>query len=241
MRKALTALNQRPFQKMPGCRTELFAELDRPALRPLPARRYELGEWRNAKANIDYHVQIDWHCYSVPYRLANQSVEVRLGVRTVEIFCRGKRVAVHARSRKRGGFTSDPAHRPKSHQRHLEWTPGRLVRWSGKEVGPQCSQAVARLLESKPHPEQGYRACLGIMRLRRRYGAERLEAACRRAVVLDACSYQSIKSILATSADRHPLPQEQEAVPVPKVLHENLRGREYYAVAEPAGGGERGV
>ena len=238
VRKALTALNQRPFQKMPGCRAELFAELDKPALRPLPAQRYELAAWREAKANIDYHVQVDWHNYSVPYRLANQPVDVRLSVRTVELFYRGQRVAIHARSHKRGGFTTDPAHRPKSHQRHLEWTPGRLVNWSHREVGPQCGQAVARLLESKPHPEQGYRACLGIMRLRRHYGAERLEAACRRAVLLDACSYRSIKSILATAADRQPLPPAPEAAQ--KLMHENLRGQEYYRQAEPATGGGRG-
>jgi len=239
IRKALDDLNQRPFQKMPGCRAELFAELDKPALRPLPAQRYEMAEWREAKANIDYHVQVDWHCYSVPYRLANQAVEVRLGVRTVEIFYRGQRVALHARSHKRGGFTTDPAHRPKSHQQHLDWTPSRLVGWSSKEVGPQCGQAVARLLEDKPHPEQGYRACLGIMRLGRRYGAVRLESACRRAVLLDACSYQSIKSILATAADRQPLP-ENKTTAGQTILHENVRGRDYYRLAESATGGERG-
>jgi len=238
IRKALDELNRRPFQKLPGCRTELFLELDQPALRPLPAQRYELAEWRAAKANIDYHVQVDWHCYSVPYRLANQPVEVRLGVRTVEIFYRGQRVALHARSHQHGGFTTDPVHRPKAHQQHLNWTPSRLVNWSRQEVGPQCGQAVERLLESKPHPEQGYRACLGIMRLRRRYGAERLEAACRRAVLLDACSYQSIKSMLATATDRQPLPLEAAAA-VQTILHENLRGRDYYLLAETAAGGER--
>lgn len=240
IRKALLALNQRPFQKLPGCRAELFAELDKPALRPLPARRYELGQWREAKANIDYHVQVDWHCYSVPYRLANQSVDVRLSVRTVEIFYRGQRVALHARSHQRGGFTTDPAHRPKAHQKHLDWTPSRLVHWSGQEVGPQCGQVVAKLLESKPHPEQGYRACLGIMRLRRHYGVERLESACRRAVLLDACNYQSIKSILATAADRQPLPPSEEPATGPQILHENLRGQAYYSLAESVTAGERG-
>lgn len=234
IRKALVALNERPFQKMPGCRTELFRELDKPALRALPAQRYEMGQWRAAKANIDYHVQVDWHCYSVPYQLANQSVDVRLSLRTVEIFHNGKRVALHARSHQRGGFTTDSAHRPKAHQRHLDWTPSRLVQWSQNEVGPHCSQAVEKLLESKPHPEQGYRACLGIMRLSRRYGAERLEAACQRAVMLDTCNYQSIKSILATSADRQPLPQDGQIAP--KIVHQNLRGQDYYAKAESATG-----
>jgi transposase len=230
----LPDLNDRPFQKMPGNRRELFEELDRPALLSLPPSRYELGLWRDAKANIDYHVQVDWHFYSVPYHLANQHVEVCLGTRTVEIFHRSKRVALHARSHKRGGFTTDPAHRPKSHQRHLEWTPSRLVRWSGKEIGPDCARLVERILEEKPHPEQGYRSCLGIMRLGRHYGKERLEAACLRALALDVCSYRSVKSILATGADRRPLPPEQEP-PGPKILHCNLRGRDYYAPADPTG------
>jgi transposase len=234
IRPLLVDLNNRPFQKMAGSRAELFAELEVPALLPLPARRYELGVWRGAKANIDYHVQIDWHCYSVPYQLANRAVEVCLGVRTVEIFYRGKRVALHRRSHRRGGYTTDPAHRPKSHQRHLDWTPGRLVRWSSKEVGSQCGALVERLLEEKPHPEQGYRACLGIMRLGRHYGKERLEAACRRALLLDVCSYRSIKSILASGADRRPLPSKEESSG-PRILHSNLRGRDYYVPADPTG------
>jgi transposase len=238
IRQALADLNRRPFQKLPGCRLDLFRELDQPALRPLPAQRYELAQWRVAKANIDYHVQVDWHCYSVPYRLANQAVEVRLSERMVEVFHGGRRVAVHARRHQRGGYTTDSAHRPKSHQQHLEWTPSRLVDWSSREVGPPCGQAVARLLERKPHPEQGYRACLGIMRLRRRYGAQRLESACRRALLLDACSYQSIKSILATATDRQPLPAPETAAQ--KILHENLRGQDYYRPRESIPGGERG-
>ena len=239
IRKALFDLNHRPFQKMPGCRDDLFRELDKPALRPLPARRYETGLWRDAKANIDYHVQVDWHCYSVPYQLVNQSVDVRLSVRTVEIFHLGKRVALHVRSHQKGGFTTDPAHRSKAHQQHLEWTPSRLVRWSQNEVGEHCGQAVAKLLENKTHPEQGYRACLGIIRLRRNYGAERLESACRRAVMLDVCNYHSIKSILATAADRQPLPQDGQTVSTPKIAHQNLRGQDYYALAEFVTGGEK--
>ena len=231
--RLLISLNARPFQKMPGSRTELFTELDQPALLPLPAHRYQMGTWRDARANIDYHVQVDWHSYSVPYQLVNQPVEVRLAARTVEVFYRGKRVALHQRSHKRGGHTTDPAHRPKSHQRHLEWTPGRLVRWSSKEVGPECGKVVTRILKSKPHPDQGYRACLGLMRLGRHYGTERLEAACRRALILDACTYRSIRSILATATDRQPLPSGDKPQG-PRILHPNLRGRDYYAPAESA-------
>ena len=236
IRGACEAMNRRPFQKMPGCRAEWFEELDRPALRALPARRFEIAQWREAKANIDYHVQVDWHCYSVPYQLANQGVEVRECARTIEIFHRGKRVALHPRSHKRGGYTTDPAHRPKSHQRHLEWTPSRLINWAQRDVGPACARALARLLESKPHPEQGYRACLGIIRLGRRYKAQRLEAACHRAVALDICSYRSIRSILETGADRLAL---GESPARPKILHANLRGKQYYA--ECSAGGKGGV
>lgn len=238
IRKALAQLNKRPFQKLPGCREQLFAELDKPALRPLPSRRYELGEWRCAKVNIDYHVQLDWHCYSVPCHLVNQSVDVRLSVRMVEVFHRGRRVALHARSNQRGGFTTDAAHRPKSHQMYLEWKPSRLISWANNDVGPHCGEVAAKLLAGKPHPEQGYRACLGIMRLRRHYGVERLEAACRRAILLDACSYQRIKSILATAADRMPLPRA-DAPPAVPIRHENLRGQSYYAPTESLVEGER--
>jgi transposase len=227
--KQLSALNSRPFQKMPGSRRDLFEELDRPALLPLPGSRYEVGVWRQAKANIDYHVQVDWHSYSVPYHLVHEAVDVRLAEGTVEIFHKGRRVALHERSHERGGHTTDPGHRPKSHQRHLEWTPGRLVRWSTREVGPQCGKVVATLLREKPHPEQGYRACLGIMRLGRHYGRERLEAACRRALAFDVCTYRSIRSILSTKAERLPLPVAETGGR--RIDHENVRGRDYYVPA----------
>ena len=231
IRKCLEDLNTQPFQKIRGSRAELFRELDQPALKPLPAQRYELVEWRQAKANIDYHVQVDWHNYSVPYGLTQQQVEVRLGARSVEIFHKGRRVAAHVRTRIRGGFTTDPAHRPKSHRKHLEWTPGRLIDWA-RTIGPLCSQVVAHLLESKPHPEQGYRAALGIMRLARGYGNDRTEAACRRALALDACTYKSIKSILKAKLDQLPLPGEDEASSPPIAQHANIRGETYYQTRE---------
>jgi len=226
VRQALQQLNERPFQKMPGCRRTLFEQLDRPALRPLPATRYELASWQKAKVNIDYHVQAAWHLYSVPYRLIHQPVEVRLTLRTVEIFHQGRRVALHQRSQQRGGVTTDPAHRPKSHQQHLAWTPGRLIHWADTAVGEHGGHVVRRILESKPHPEQGYRSCLGLMRLGRSYGKERLERACRRAVRLGTCNYRSIKSILMTGLDRQPL--AAVSPPPPAIAHPNVRGAEYY-------------
>ena len=145
IRHCLKELNERPFQKMAGSRLELYNELDQPALRPLPSHRYQLGEWKQAKANIDYHVQADWHYYSVPYQLTQQPIEVRLSARTVELFHKGRRVAAHPRSRVKGGFTTDPAHRPKAHEKHLDWSPGRLIDWAGT-VGVQCAPGRG------PHP-----------------------------------------------------------------------------------------
>jgi transposase len=227
IRRELDALNNRPFQKLPGSRAELFVQLDQPALQPLPATRYELALWRKAKANIDYHVQVDWHNYSVPYRLTGHPVEVRLTAHTVEIFYRSQRVALHQRSHQHGGFTTDPAHRPKSHQSHLEWTPTRLISWAQNEVGPQCAAAVAYILEHKPHPEMGYRSCLGLIRLNREYGRTRLEQACQRARLLDVCSYRSIKSILDAKLETQPVPS-QPVVTAVLVTHDNLRGAPYY-------------
>jgi len=226
LRPLLAQLNARPFQKMDGSRRSLFEQLDQPALQPLPSHRYQIGYWREAKANIDYHVQVDWHAYSVPYALTQQVVEVRLSARTVELFHQGRRVALHARSFQRGGFTTDPAHRPKAHQHHLTWTPSRLIDW-GKTVGPYTGQAVQALLESKPHPEQGYRACLGLMRLARDFGRERMEAACQRAVRLPCVSYKSVQSILKTRKDQQPLPTAPPRAVSP-ASHANVRGARYY-------------
>ena len=228
IRRELEALNKRPFQKLPGSRAEWFVQLDQPALQPLPATRYELAVWRKATANIDYHVQVDWHNYSVPYRLTGQTVEVRLTARTVEIFQHNQRVALHQRSHQRGRFTTDPAHRPKSHQHHLEWTPTRLITWAQNEVGPQCAAAVTYILEHKPHPEMGYRSCLGLIRLNREHGRTRLEQACQRARLLDVCSYRSIKSILAAKLETQPVASPQPVITPVLVTHDNLRGAPYY-------------
>jgi transposase len=218
-------LNDRPFKKLPGSRRSLFESLDRPALHPLPNRPYELGIWKTAKVSIDYHLEVDGHHYSVPYQLTGERCEVRLGTGTVEIFCHGRRVASHLRSRRTGGFTTDAAHMPESHRRHLEWTPSRLIRWA-EETGPATAQLVEGILASRPHPEQGFRSCLGIFRLGRTYGSDRLEAACQRALALQAFSYRSVQSILKTGLDRQPL-----LIPVPEPErreHANVRGAEYY-------------
>ncbi len=197
----LERLNQRRFRKREGTRASLFAELDRPALQPLPSERYELSEWKSVRANIDYHVEIDRHYYSVPYQLVGRALEARFTATTVEIFHRSMRVASHPRSSAAYRHTTNPEHRPKSHQAHLEWSPSRLIHWA-ESVGPATAQIINSILETKPHPEMGYRSCLGILRLAKTYSNERLESASQRALQLRAFSYQSLRSILKNSLDR---------------------------------------
>jgi transposase len=221
----LTRLNERPFRKREGSRKSLFQSLDQPALKPLPAERYQYGEWKTARVNIDYHVESDHHCYSVPYALTQQEVEVRATASTVEIFHRGVRVASHARSYVPYRSTTSDEHRPKSHQKHLEWTPSRLIDWAGT-IGPATAEVFDRIMAGKRHPEQGYRSCLGILRLGDQYPKGRVEAAARRAVALNACSYQSMKSILKHNLDG--LAPEPAPDPKPPLEHPNLRGPEYF-------------
>ena len=221
----VTWLNNRPFKKLEGSRASLFAELDRPAMRPLPATPYEYATWKTAKVSIDYHVDVDRHYYSVPYTLVGEQADVRASARTVEVFVRGRRVASHLRSGAVGRHTTQDAHMPESHRRHLEWTPSRLVAW-GQQTGPSTGALVAAILASRPHPEQGFRSCLGIFRLGRRHGPERVEAACARALAVGALSYRSVDSILRAGLDRAPLP-EPAPVRVTRV-HPNVRGPGYY-------------
>lgn len=229
IRRLLEELNDRPFQKLDGSRRSLFESLERSLLKPLPDRPYEFAEWRKGRANIDYHVAVEHHFYSVPHRLVRKPIEVRLAATTVELFHDGQRVAAHVRSHRKGGYTTDPAHRPKAHREHLEWPPSRLIRWAEK-TGPHTGTVVTRILEEKVHPEQGYRPCLGILRFSNRYGPERLEAACHRALKIGGVSYRSIKSILEHSLDRVPLvpAEEQATLELPQV-HENVRGSDYYS------------
>jgi transposase len=228
VRRLLGRLNDRRFQKLEGSRSSLFETLDRPALQPLPTTRYDFAQWKKATVNIDYHVDVLGHLYSVPYQLQRAKVDVRITNDTVEIFHDGRRVAAHARSRRKGGFTTDAAHRPKSHQKYLEWTPSRMIRW-GEQTGPCTAEMVRRILDSRPHPEQGYRACLGLLRLGERYTAPRLEAACARALHVDAISYRSVKSILSTGLDQ--VPAEVQTTLVLPQHHEHVRGEDYYATA----------
>jgi transposase len=221
----LERLNNRRFRKRDGTRTSLFAEIDRPALQPLPAESYVMAEWKTVRANIDYHIEIERHYYSVPYQLAGQQLEARYTSTTVELFQDGKRVASHARSSAVYRHTTVHQHMPKSHQAHLEWTPSRLIHW-GETVGTATAEVIRTILASKPHPEMGYRACLGILRLAKTYSPERLEAASQRGLHLQACSYSSLRSILKRSLDRQTTLELEAGKPGPR--HENVRGAGYY-------------
>jgi transposase len=218
-------LNGRPFRKREGCRKSVFQELDRPALRPLPAARYDQSIWSKAVVNIDYHVQVDHSFYSVPYTLARQTVEVRATPATIEIFHRGGRVASHVRARKPNTPVTLAEHRPKAHQAHVAWPPSRLVDWARK-TGLFTAQLFQQILDRYPHPEMGYRSCLGLLRLGEKYGPKRLESACERALVTGAASYKSVKSILAHALDTQPLPATGE--PPRGAGHDNIRGGGYY-------------
>jgi len=225
LRPRLDKLNAQEFQKLEGSRNSWFESQEKPALLPLPAQPFELATWAKATANIDYHAVVDYHGYSVPYLLVHQELEVRSTATTVEFFHQGKRVAAHGRSYLPGKFTTLEEHRPKSHRRYLDWTPGRLIEWAAK-TGPLCAKVVEQILKDKPHPEMGYRSCMGIIRLGKAVGPQRLEAACARALRFGTTSYRSLKSILENGLDRQECEPE---LPLHSPVHGNVRGQAYYA------------
>ena len=220
----LARINERPFQKLPGSRNSWFEDHEKSLLGPLPALPFQPATWSKSKVNIDYHVAVDKHYYSVPYHLIHQCLDARLTDTTVELFHEGKRVAAHRRSHLAGRYTTLGEHRPKAHQKHLEWTPGRILQWAAT-IGPQCARLIGHIMESRPHPEQGFRSALGIIRLGKGVGQERLEAACRRALHFGACSYRSVASILDKHLEAQPLEPE---LPLSNPDHPNLRGPDYY-------------
>jgi transposase len=221
----LTDLNQRPFKKLPGCRRTAFEQLDAPVLRPLPVARFAISRWKSAKVNVDYHVEFDGHYYSVPHRLVGAKIDVRVTGPLLECFAANQRVASHPLSAVRGGFTTTPEHMPASHRAHLEWTPAKLVAW-GERIGVSTAAVVSWQMTHRPHPEQGYRACLGLLALARKYSAPRLEAACTRAMAIRAPNLRSVTSILQCGLDSSPKPLGTADNPV--VAHENVRGPDYY-------------
>lgn len=221
----LLDLNHRPFKKLPGCRQSAFETIDRPALQPLPVQRMVIARFKRARVNIDYHVELDGHYYSVPHRLVRSQVELRITATTVEVFSGRQRVAIHLYNARKGLHTTLGEHMPASHRAHRDWTPARLIAWADR-VGAGCGAIVRWQMEHRPHPEQGYRACLGLQQLARRFGLERLEAACQRALHIRSFTYRSIASILKAGLDGQPIsnPPAQSSTP----LHPNVRGATYF-------------
>jgi len=224
IRSLLEALNAHPFKKLPGSRWGVFQAVDRPALRPLPLTRYELSEWKLARVGIDYHVELDRHYYSVPYRYARAEVDVRFTATMVEILHQGERIASHPRSRLKGRHSTQEAHLAPAHQEVAGWNAQRFLDWAAK-VGPHTQAAIEQVLASRVHPQQGYRTALGILRLAKTHGEERLEAACRRAGEIRSVTYRSIASILKRGLERQTPAQNQATLPAD---HANVRGSGYY-------------
>jgi transposase len=224
IRDCVTQLNARVSRHLGASRQVLFDELERPALKKLPAEPYVYAEWKECRAGLDYHVEVKKHYYSVPHGLLREAMWVRITARTVEVFHRGKRVAAHVRSSSNRKHTTVREHMPSSHQRYADWTPERIQR-QANEIGPQASALIEIILREKTHPEQGFRACIGILRNTKAYGPERLEAACGRALEIGARSYTSVTSILKTNLDRkRPAP----ATDGPAITHTNIRGPHYF-------------
>ena len=225
IKELLERLNTRKFRKLNSTRRELFETMEKPYLKPLPVERYRYIDFKRATVNIDYHVDVADHYYSVPYQLRGKKVEAFIAVDTVEIFHNTQRIVTHQRSFKKRGYTTIAEHMPKAHQQHLEWTPSRIIHWAEK-TGTATAKLVETILTTRPHPEQGFKSCLGILRLGKKYSPERLEAASVRAVHINAYSYRSIKSMLETGFDRTPISEQKEVTP--PVYHDNIRGQEYF-------------
>ncbi len=222
-------LNEREMRHVKASRRALYERLDRPALKPLPATPYEYADWKQVKVNIDYHVSFDDHFYSVPYTLIGETLWCRASHRTVELLHKGKRVASHPRSCAKYAYSTLPEHRPASHRAHLEWTPSRLIDW-GRTIGPHTAALIEHVIRSKPHPEQGYRSALGILRLSKKHGEVRLERACDKALRIQSPSYKTVKTMLAQRMESAPLRGELDhGVSDSEHLGtKNVRGRRYY-------------
>ena len=223
----LSRLNAKPFQKMPGSRRSAFLELDKPSALPLPDRPYVYAEIVKARVNIDYHVALDDHFYSVPYQLRGERITARITASAIEILHKNRRVCAHPRSYKKWEHTTIVEHMPKAHRAHAEWSPSRIIEWAAR-TGPATAELVEEIIKSRPHPEQGYRAALGVIRLTNRFGDTRVEAACQRALVFKAYRYRYIRSILERGLDRQANPTATPKAQATPIIHENIRGPHYY-------------
>jgi len=227
IRPLLSKYNEKDFQQLPGSRLSQFNELDKPALKPLPKQRYEFAIWKQAKVGIDYHVAHEKHYYSVPYKHLKKNINIRITASTIECIYHNQRIALHKRSLK-PGHTTLREHMPESHKSYSEWNSERLHHWA-KSFGPNTALLIEENIKSRPFPQQAYRACLGILRLGKRYAPERLENAAKRALSVGAIRYKNIDSILKNGLDRQPLPNLKEQTTATSEAHENVRGTKYYS------------
>ena len=226
IRELLESLNSRLLRRLSKSRRELFETIDMPNAQPLPERPYEYAEWLKAKVNIDYHIEVDHHYYSIPFHLLREKLDVRLTATTVEVLRKGERVVAHARSHVRGAHTTLKEHMPPEHRKYAEWSPSRFIQWASR-TGSATAELVEKIMASRTYPEQGYRACLGIMRLGRHYEPERLEAAAQRALKYNTCSYKSVRAILSAGLDLQTV-EEEDLTQASLPMHGNIRGKEYY-------------
>jgi transposase len=217
-------LNNRVMRAYGASRAQLFATIDAPALRALPAEPFAFAIWKRCRLGLDYHVQVDGCFYSAPFQLIKELLDVRVSDRTIEVFHKGARIASHAKSPGKRLFTSLPEHMPSAHRRHAAWTPARIMAF-GDKIGPATAALFAAIMADRPHPEQGFRTCLGIIALEKSYGQTRLDAACQRAGLINARSVGSVRSILLNGLDRAFLDEERPSEPL---RHANIRGHKFF-------------
>lgn len=228
LRPLLDSLNDRIMRHRSASRRELFETIDKPALKPLPAMRFSAPEWKIAKVNIDYHVEFEKHYYSVPFAFVGEKVDLKATSLALEIFCQGEKIAMHLRVwNSVGRHSTISEHMPPAHQAHAEWTPERIISWAA-DTGPKTEELCKKVMDSRRHPEQGFRTCLGIMRLGKQYSSDRLEKACLMALDMKSLRYRTIQDILKNEIDRKVRPLKIVA-PIVIDHHENIRGANYYS------------
>ena len=217
--------NSKPMQRLNVSRKQLFFETEKSALMPLPVEKYEFKNFKTLKAQFNYHVYLsdDKHYYSVPYRYRGSQVKLVYTHSVVEIFCKNKRIAFHKRDLRPGGYTTHPDHMPSHHKFVSGWNPQRFIHWA-RNTGEHVEVVVSHVLESRKHPEQAYRVCMGILSLARQYDRQRLDKACKRAISFELYTYKGIKNILEKKLEDYQLDSFE---PLPS--HPNIRGNEYYS------------
>ena len=226
IKELLNELNHRPFKQLPGTRASQFEAIDKPALNPLPQSAYTFATFKQARVHLDYHVQVEDHYYSVPHVLIKALLTVRITQATVECFYQGERVASHRRSYQKGGYTTLTEHMPQSHQKYADKSPARFLKWASS-IGPYTQKVIEALLKQLVHPEQNYRACLGLLTIAKPYGKQRLEAACQMAITIGSPKRYSVLSILRNGLDKQPLMTVSKTARM--LQHENIRGAQHYA------------